>query len=47
MENNNETSILAAEAYLDAKQKMLPSTVIYIFKNTYNYILNKIPRSFR
>ena len=35
-ENNQtrELAIIAAETYLQAKQKKLPSTIIYLLKNT-------------
>lgn len=37
-----QKSILAAEEYLNAKRTMLPSTVHYVYRSTYNYLLSKI-----
>ena len=35
------TQIKAAEEYLRAKKEQQPATIIYIYKQTYNYIFRK------
>lgn len=47
IDETRQAQIAAAENYLAIKQQMLPSTITYDYKETYNYILNKIPRFFR
>lgn len=39
-----EKSIVAAQEYLNAKRNMLPATVFYVYRNTYNYLMTVIKR---
>lgn len=41
MDNFQEIQIRAAEEYLYARRNMLPATIIFVYKSTYNYIFRK------
>jgi hypothetical protein len=47
MGTNNMTieQIKAAETYLDAQRNVLPATVKYNYKKTYNYLFTKMNES--
>lgn len=44
IDEGRKTQIAAAESYLHARQHLLPSTIRYVYTNTYNYIMSHIKR---
>lgn len=44
IDEGRRTQIAAAEAYINSRYNHLPSTIKYIYEQTYNYLMMRLTR---